>query len=93
MVLNKSFLAYSLVSAFFVFGTGGAFAQMPMPPGPTPTPTPAPTISPMPMQSPTDSPTPTDSPMPTGYCGDGIIQAPETCDDHNNYWGDGCSGD
>lgn len=41
-------------------------------------------------QMPLPSGTPT--PPPSGYCGDGIIQAPETCDDGDNYCCDGCSG-
>jgi len=29
---------------------------------------------------------------PVGYCGDGIIEPPESCDDGNSIPGDGCSG-
>src|SRR5829696_3923563 len=32
-------------------------------------------------------------PLPTGpVCGDGKVEAPETCDDKNSTPGDGCSG-
>ena len=80
MVLNKSFLTYSLVSAFFVFGTSGAFAwTSPTQPAPT-QPAPATTTSPI---------TTTTSAGPC--CGNRMAESPEQCVDGNTIDGDGCS--
>lgn len=39
----------------------------------------------------TNTPTPSATPTQTPYCGNGIVEGPEQCDDHNNVSGDCCS--
>ena len=93
MFLIRFFLAFSLVSLFFI--SNNAFAQMPMPsasPSPTPSPTPSP--SPTPTGRPPDAFTsPSPSPAPVAVCGNWICEtyAGEQCDDGNLANGDGCS--
>lgn len=47
---------------------------------------PTPTVT----QSPSATVTPTITPTPAAVCGDGAVQPPEECDDHNTVSGDGC---
>ncbi len=39
----------------------------------------------------TNTPTPSATPTQTPFCGNGIVEGPEQCDDHNNTNGDCCS--
>lgn len=60
-------------------------------PSPTSTPTPTPTVTSTATATPTATPTVTFTPTSAPRCGDGVILAPELCDDGNNTPGDGCS--
>ncbi len=58
---------------------------------PTATPTHTPTHTPTATPTPTNTHTPTYTFTPTPYCGNGIVEGPEECDDGNNLDGDCCS--
>jgi cysteine-rich repeat protein len=58
---------------------------------PTHTPTHTPTLTPTWTPTPTNTHTPTWTPTPTPFCGNGLVEGPEECDDGNNLDGDCCS--
>ncbi len=59
----------------------------------TPTNTPTNTNTSTPTNTPTNTPTPTETntPTPTPFCGNGIVEGTEVCDDNNTLDGDCCS--
>jgi cysteine-rich repeat protein len=60
---------------------------------PTNTPTPTVTVTGTAPPTSTLTNTPTATPTPVPFCGDGTLDAGETCDDGNTFDGDGCESD
>ena len=86
MALNNSFLTYSLVSAFFIFGTSGAFAWT----SPAPSPTPAPSAT---TTTTSTAPISDGRPIDAQHCPNWVVESAlgEQCDDGNCTNGDGCT--